>query len=66
MQPTEWEKIFINHISNNGLVYKLYKELLQLNNKKTKRKNKNPVKNRQNFGHLTEEDIQISNKQVKT
>ena len=29
-QPTEWEKIFANHISDKGLKSKIYKELLQL------------------------------------
>ena len=33
-QPTEWEKIFANHISNNGLVSRIYKELSKLNVKK--------------------------------
>ena len=34
-QLTEWEKIFASHTSDKELEYILYKELLQLNNKKT-------------------------------
>ena len=34
-QPTKWEKIFVNDVTDKGLISKIYKQLIKLNTKHT-------------------------------
>ena len=62
-QPSEWEKIIANETTGKGLISKMYKQLIQLNTRKTN----NPIKkwerdlNRQ----FSEDGIKMANKHMK-
>jgi len=59
-QPSEWEKIIANETTDKGLISKIYKQLIQLNARKTN----NPIKKwgKDLNRRLSKEDIQMANR----
>ena len=62
-QASEWEKIIANETTDKGLISKIFKQLMQVNTRKTN----NPIKKwgKDLYSHFSKEDIQMANKHME-
>ena len=62
-QPSEWEKIIANETTDKGLISRIFKQLIELNARKTN----NPIKKWEKDlkRHFFKEAIQMANKHMK-
>ena len=62
-QPSEWEKIIANETTDKGLISKIYKQLIQLNTRKTNNSIKKWEKDLNRY--FPKGEIQMANKHME-
>ena len=63
-QPSEWEIIIANETADKEYIFKVYKQLMQLNTRKTNNPTKKWAEDLNT--HFSKEGVQIANKHMKS
>ena len=61
-QPSEWEKIIANETTDKGFISKIYKQLMQINTRKT---NLNKMWTKDLNRRFSKDNVQMANKHMK-